>query len=226
MSTLDSVWAKRAGWLSALLLCAVLPSISAGAARADGSDQSELPEPAKTIELREPIPYPTLRKSSSELRIGTNKTVRAGKNGEKLVTYKVSSTDGKETQRKPVSSKVIKEPVPAIVAFGMPKRFASRGSFLTSMRVLTMVATGYSPSRRENGGNTRTALGLKPGKGIVAVDPRVIPLGSRLYIEGYGYAVAGDTGGAIKRNRIDLGFDSKGQSRDVGRKTVKVHILE
>lgn len=70
---------------------------------------------------------------------------------------------------------------------------------------ITMFATSYDSSCR--GCGTRTALGLKAGYGVVAVDPKVIPLGSRLYIPGYGEAIAGDTGGAIKGDRIDLGFD-------------------
>ena len=61
---------------------------------------------------------------------------------------------------------------------------------------------------------------------MVAVDPRVIPLGSRIYVEGYGEAIAGDTGGAIKGNRIDVLMPSKSQSSDWGRKTVQVTILK
>ena len=65
------------------------------------------------------------------------------------------------------------------------------------------------------------------GYGVVAVDPRFIPLGTRLYIDGYGYAVAADTGGAIKGNRIDLGIDSKHDARNIrSMKPVRVHILD
>jgi 3D (Asp-Asp-Asp) domain-containing protein len=160
------------------------------------------------------------------LRSGTSKTVRAGINGEKKLVYKVFYQDDKPTRRELVSAAVLKKPVPEILAVGQRGRLASRGYF-SGRRVLTMVATGYSPDPRENGGNTsgRTANGLRIGHGVVAVDPRYIPLGTRLYVEGYGYAVAADTGGAIKGNRIDLGEDTYRAAQRVGRRSVSVHIL-
>ena len=182
----------------------------------------------KTVEQREPIPYPTLRRSSSELRSGTSKTVRAGVNGEKVNTYKVTLKDDVETRRELLSSRVLRKPVPEIVAVGRARQLASRGGYASGRRVVVMVATGYTASPAENGGNRsgRTAIGLRIGHGVVAVDPRFIPLGTRLYIEGYGYAVAADTGGSIKGNRIDLGHDSRGGASRVGRRRVVVHILD
>jgi 3D (Asp-Asp-Asp) domain-containing protein len=67
---------------------------------------------------------------------------------------------------------------------------------------------------------------MKAGKGVVAVDPRVIPLGTRLYIEGYGVAVAGDVGSAIKGRRIDLGFGTYAEAIRWGRRNVRVQILD
>lgn len=177
-----------------------------------------------TIEQSEPIPYPTLRKSSTELRSGSNKTVRAGINGEKKQVYRVTLQDGAEIKRELVSSKVAKKPIPEILAIGERGYLASRGYFSGRM-VLSMSATGYTADPAENGGSTRTATGLRIGKGVAAVDPRYIPLGTRLYIEGYGYAIAADTGRAIKGHRIDLGFDSKRESNQLGRRKVQVHIL-
>lgn len=177
------------------------------------------------IVQREPIPYPTLRKSSSELRVGSSKTVRAGVNGEKQVTYRVISKDGKEVRREAVSFKVLKKPTPEVVAMGSRGQLASRGYF-AGRRMVTMIATGYDPSPSSNGGSSCTSMGLKIGHGVVAVDPKFIPLGTRLYIEGYGYAVAADTGGAIKGNRIDLGHDTAAAASRVGRRKVTVHILD
>ena len=91
-------------------------------------------------------------------------------------------------------------------------------------RFMTMEATGYSPE--EPGLDDTTATGMKAQHGVVAVDPRVIPLGTRLYIEGYGYAIAGDTGSAIKGNRIDLCFDTLGEVEAYGWRTITVEILD
>ena len=90
-------------------------------------------------------------------------------------------------------------------------------------RVLTMQASAYSAQDPGNGNYTATGSRLK--KGIVSVDPKLIPLGTRLYIEGYGYAVADDVGGAIKGHRIDLAYDSRSEALQFGRQTVKVYVL-
>lgn len=103
---------------------------------------------------------------------------------------------------------------------------SSRGGFFSGRRVLRMVATGYDPSPASNGGTNRTSTGWKVQHGIVAVDPHYIPMGTRLYIEGYGHAVAGDTGRAIKGNRIDLGHNNARDAEAVGRRTVIVHVLD
>jgi len=72
----------------------------------------------------------------------------------------------------------------------------------------------------------RTATGPWPSRGMVAVDPRVIPLGTELYIEGYGPAVAADTGGAIRGQRIDLYMDTKHECLQWGRRQVEVRVIE
>ncbi|WP_060790337.1 3D domain-containing protein [Finegoldia magna] len=94
-----------------------------------------------------------------------------------------------------------------------------------SGRTITMRSTAYTSDPSENGGYSTTAMGTAIRYGVAAVDPNVIPLGTRLYIEGYGYARAEDTGGAIKGNKIDLVFGSKSQSNNWGRRTVRVTIL-
>jgi 3D (Asp-Asp-Asp) domain-containing protein len=108
--------------------------------------------------------------------------------------------------------------VPQYVAPASPKTFRA-------VKSIILTATGYSPDPSENGGYTTTATGLPIGYGAAAVDPRVIPLGTKMYVEGYGYAFACDTGGAIKGHRIDLAYDSYGVANSKGRKKVRVWIL-
>jgi 3D (Asp-Asp-Asp) domain-containing protein len=176
---------------------------------------------------REPIPYSTLRKPTSDLRSGTSRTVQPGQNGVKEVTYRVKAgAEGVEIQRDVVSTRIIKHTVPEILEVGRRSFLPSRGYF-SGRRTLTMSATTYDPLHCGGSGSGRTRLGIMGGYGVVAVDPRFIPLGTRLYIEGYGYAVAADTGGAIKGNRIDLGISSGHDMRAVRNlHHVRVHVLD
>lgn len=87
------------------------------------------------------------------------------------------------------------------------------------------IATAYTPDPKENGGYSGTAMGTKLVRGVVAVDPKVIPLGSVLWVEGYGICRAEDTGGAIKGKRLDLLFETKKEAYNWGRRKVRVAIL-
>lgn len=96
-----------------------------------------------------------------------------------------------------------------------------------------MEATAYTAHPSENGtygGRVLTAMGhdltANPNMKVIAVDPKVIPLGSKVWVEGYGEAIAGDTGGAIKGNRIDVLVGSDGSANSWGRKSVKVKVIE
>ena len=88
---------------------------------------------------------------------------------------------------------------------------------------LSVSATAYTPGV---GAGYTTATGARAGYGIVAVDPNVIPLGTRMYIPGYGYGVAADTGGAIKGNKIDVCFDTLDEALTWGRRTVTITIVD
>lgn len=92
---------------------------------------------------------------------------------------------------------------------------------------LTVEATAYTAYCAGCSGVTATGVNLKanPGLKVIAVDPNVIPLGSKVYVEGYGTAVAADTGGAIKGNRIDVFIPSQSAAENFGRKTVQVTVL-
>ncbi len=91
-------------------------------------------------------------------------------------------------------------------------------------RSLVMKASAYTAHDPGNGSYTFRGNFLR--KGLVAVDPSVIPLGTRLYIKGYGYAVADDIGSAIKGNRIDLAYDSRRDALDFGVQRVTVYVLD
>ncbi|HDR6312554.1 TPA: SH3 domain-containing protein [Bacillus cereus] len=100
-------------------------------------------------------------------------------------------------------------------------------------REITVEATAYTAHPSENGtygGRVLTAMGhdltANPNMKVIAVDPKVIPLGSKVWVEGYGEAIAGDTGGAIKGNRIDVLVGSDGSANSWGRKSVKVKVIE
>jgi len=110
-----------------------------------------------------------------------------------------------------------------------PASTVSRGTSTPSRsgQVISMISTGYDGCYECNKPyyGYPSYIGLPLAYGIVAVDPKVIPMGTRLYIEGYGDAIAADQGNAIKGNRIDLFFDSHQQALNWGMKTVKVTIL-
>lgn len=93
-----------------------------------------------------------------------------------------------------------------------------------SSRSVTMSASAYSAY--DSGNSNHTYGGNIVRKGLVAVDPNVIPLGTRLFIPGYGYAIADDIGGSIQGNRIDLAFDSHNDAIQYGRQRVTVYILD
>ena len=170
----------------------------------------------------EAIPFQTERQPDAEAFTGTEKVLTPGVEGKATVTTKIVKENGKEVDRK-VDRQVANAAVNQVVTYGTKQRpvlVASRsGDSFTASKTLTMAASAYSMP------GSRTATGSAAGRGTVAVDPSVIPLGTKLYIEGYGYAVASDVGGAIKGNRIDVHFDTREEALQFGRRSVQVHIL-
>ncbi|ASS74937.1 hypothetical protein CIG75_08040 [Tumebacillus algifaecis] len=170
----------------------------------------------------ETIPFQTERQPDADMYTGTEKVLTSGVEGKAKITTKIVFENGKEVDRKEDRT-VVNDPVNQVVTYGTQQRpivVASRsGANLTASKVLTMAASAYSMP----GG--RTATGGSAGQGTIAVDPSVIPLGTKMYIEGYGYGVASDVGGAIKGNRIDLHFDTREQALQFGRRAVQVYIL-
>ena len=173
------------------------------------------------------IPFRTVFKMSKDVSPGHIKPGHAGMSGVLTKTFRVGYVNAKRSQRWLVSKKVTRQPQDQETLGGIRVRMAralpSRAGTYNRLRSINMVATGYSPYEGSSAG--RCATGMRAGYGVVAVDPRVIRLGTRLYVEGYGYAVAGDTGGAIKGRRIDLGHTTYREAESVGRRRVKVWVL-
>lgn len=108
------------------------------------------------------------------------------------------------------------------------KKAPSRTTNDKVVKEIVVSASAFTATCNGCSGVTSTGINLKrnPDVKVIAVDPKVIPLGTKVYVEGYGYAVAGDTGSAIKGNKIDVFFSSKSEAYKWGRKSVKVKILE
>jgi uncharacterized protein YabE (DUF348 family) len=167
-----------------------------------------------TLVERQPIPYESIMVPDDNLEIDSQRLAQAGVNGEYRKRFKVISEDGKEVSRTLVDEWVAAQPVTRMVAYGrkiVPRTLETPGGPVTYWRKIRMYATSYSPARSGTPISApwygRTRIGLKLRKGIVAVDPKVIPLQSWVYVPGYGKAVAGDTGGGIKGKWIDVGFE-------------------
>lgn len=199
------------------------------------------------VEVSEEIPFDCTEKINKNLPSGQRKRVQEGKTGEKRVSYKIAYEDGAEVSREKVGEEIVSEPTEQITEVGPRKKIeyyqiASAGSIQTSRsgslsysRVISASASAYDASScgksSSHSGYGVTATGASAVKGVVAVDPSVIPLGTRMYIVSadgsyvYGTAVAADTGSAIKGNRIDLCFNTRSEALNFGRRNMKVYIL-
>ncbi|PLT32946.1 3D domain-containing protein [Bacillus sp. V5-8f] len=97
-----------------------------------------------------------------------------------------------------------------------------------SYKTMTVKATAYTASCKGCSGITATGINLKknPNAKVISVDPKVIPLGSKVYVPGYGMAVAGDTGGAMRGKKIDLFIPSKSKAQLWGNRTVTIKVYK
>lgn len=225
---------------------------SNGDTLADG-DTIELVAVSHTEEtVTEPISKGIEYVEDSTLIKGQEKVVDEGCDGTKEIKYKVVYNDGNEVSREVISETVTVEPKNKIIAQGTmtptpePQKMtvsetlnntkstvSDDGGTVNGYKYskkITMTATAYSTSASENGGYTVSAMGNPLKYGVVAVDPNVIPLGSKVYVTAadgswtYGVASAEDTGGAIKGNKIDLCYPSNATA--FGRRSCVVYVLE
>lgn len=183
---------------------------------------------------KEEIPFSTTFVPAPYLPFGKIEVLQKGLPGVREIHYRERVEDGQVVSREKIEEKVVQEPLGQVEAvgilFGSPEEtIAVSLSYPQPLSddFLVMEATAYCPLVSETDGNPwRTSIGLTSSYGIVAVDPTVIPYYTPLYIEGYGFAIAGDTGGAIRGNRIDLFFYTAEETRRFGRRMVKVWILD
>jgi len=181
------------------------------------------------------VPFAVKRRADASLARGVTKVVSEGRTGITARVYRTLVTNGIQGAPVLVAEETVSPGAPRIVAVGTASkaRILLAGNGRTSVsaksapkdgRRLRVEASGYAPG--SGGADNRTATGARAVRGVIAVDPRVIPLGTHVYVPGYGYAVAADTGGAIRGNRIDLCFGSYAEAIAWGRRTVTITIID
>ena len=183
------------------------------------------------------IPYERVVKHNDSMDKGKLKVLQKGRDGEKEVEYRIVYEDGKEISREMVEERIIAETQNEVVEQGTAQFIATSRGDTRFKKAITMSATAYDATFESTGKNpgdkyygiTRSGTQVRPG--VVAVDPKVIPLGTKLYVKSldgskdYGFASAEDTGGAIKGNKIDLYFEDPADVKKYGRRKVEVYIL-
>jgi len=163
---------------------------------------------------QEPIPFDSVWQADPDLEIDHQRVLREGARGIFERRIRIRYEDSHEVART-LDGEYVAVP-PTTKTFGYGTKVVVRildtpSGPIEYWRVLRMLATSYSAATcgtpKTSPWYGRTATGMQMGYGIVAVDPRVVNLRSRVYMPGYGIGVAGDTGGAIKGQRIDMGYD-------------------
>ncbi len=185
------------------------------------------------------VSFETIKRDNYNMKEGETKVIQEGTDGQKREQYLVVLHDGEEKSRTLVSEETIVAPVAKIVEYGTSGVYTtSGGEVINYKKALNMRATAYDLSYESCGKNPDhpqygiTYTGMKAKYGVVAVDPKTIPLYSKLYIEAadgswvYGEAVAGDIGGLVKRDIIDLFYPDEEYVKKFGIRPVKVYILE
>jgi uncharacterized protein YabE (DUF348 family) len=178
--------------------------------------------------VEEPISYAVVKKKDAKLPKGKEKIISTGQKGLMTKEYEVVLENGKEVSRKLINKNYIKDKKDQIVAVGtkVNKVQVSRGAETGEEYYVT--STAYTANCNGCSGFTATGINLhqNPNIKVIAVDPSVIPLGTKVYVEGYGYAVAADTGSAVKGYKVDVFFSTKAEAYRWGRRTIKIKILK
>ena len=182
-----------------------------------------------------PLPYETIENLSPNLWHGESHIVQQGIIGEKQTETLIVYVSGQEHERKTTHSQITTQPQDHIVYTGTALLGAladTTAPEFSYRRKVRMEATAYTAGFSCTGKHPWdpwyriTASGREVEHGIVAVDRNLIPLGTRLYVEGYGFALAADVGGAIRGYKIDLFMECITDARRFGRRHLYVWILD
>ncbi|WP_026673692.1 G5 and 3D domain-containing protein [Alkalihalobacterium bogoriense] len=188
--------------------------------------------------VEEKIAFATVTRKDDSLEKGKENVVESGQEGLVKKHYEVIFENGEEVSRELVKTENVRDSKDRIVAVGnkQPPAPVSRSSSPSSSsssgggegKTITVTATAYTANCSGCSGITATGINLNNNrnKKVIAVDPSVIPLGSRVHVEGYGEAIAGDTGGNIVGNKIDVHVPTRSEAQRWGVRTVKVTILD
>jgi len=169
-------------------------------------------------------PFGTVYREDDSLEKGKTKVVQQGQEGTARLMVKEYYKGGTKVDEEILQKSVTAQPVPEVVAKGTYQEYQADSGYIPPYEyAMDVEATAYLPS--DGSGSGYTATGMRAGRGVVAVDPNVIPYGTRLYISGYGEAVAADTGGFSGR-RIDLCMESYSEAIGWGRRDVRIYILK
>lgn len=177
-----------------------------------------------------PIAFDTLLWAEPKWVRGERGQIRPGKLGTEQQRLTLTYEDDRLVNVVVTERTVIEQPVAEIIGIGtriLVHSMETPAGVIRYTDVLKMEATAYYPGPESTGiwADGITSTGLPAGHGVIAVDPKVIPLGTQVYVPGYGIAIAGDVGSAIKGNIIDLAFDTYREAIHYGRRQVNVYIL-
>lgn len=177
------------------------------------------------------VPFSRKFVADSSLKRNETQIVTPGESGFCESVYRVTFSNGVETNRELVSEKTIRQPVTEIIKYGAEeinplreKATAETVSVLASCEYIDCKAYSYII-------HGKTATGMKTKRGLIAVDPKVIPLGTKVYVQSldgkadYGYAIAADTGGMIKGQTIDMWVPTYAEAAQNGVRKMRVYIL-
>jgi 3D (Asp-Asp-Asp) domain-containing protein len=169
------------------------------------------------------VPFTTRYVDNNQLPAGKDRVLQAGAPGKDKITYKYVLKDG-YFQKIEIARQQEAAPIEAVIERGPKLNTVMTGEgAIPYKRRMVVEASAYTLA--EGSGTGMTSIGIVPYEGIVAVDPDVIPYYTRMYIPGYGFAMAGDTGGAIIGNRVDLYMNDYGRAILWGRRDVEIYIL-